>query len=280
MGAELTVRQKILMAAVSLGTEKETFSVEELIVKSWTTFPESFSLRGYYAKYPDSNRVLAKLSGTDGLCGLGWLEHTDQRMYRLTRKGRVLARQLAAMIAESGVSVPEMPANDAVEVTPEHPVAAPVAAPVKTRPAPAAKPARATKKSAGEGARAKAEAVVEAEPPKVEAIPLSAEDAYSINLIAKGDALRKFLRGSPLTFNDGCAFWSISTTMLPQVVSQRLDATEGLLKRAVESFGSEGPQDSRIPPLSTCYGLLNLHKLMLGKFARELDTLRLPLAAG
>jgi hypothetical protein len=64
MSAELTVRQKILMAAVAMGSDTENFSVEDLIVRSWKMFPESFSLRGFERLYPDSNRVLAKLSAT------------------------------------------------------------------------------------------------------------------------------------------------------------------------------------------------------------------------
>ena len=47
MSAELTVRQKILMAAVAMGSDTENFSVEDLIVRSWKMFPESFSLRGF-----------------------------------------------------------------------------------------------------------------------------------------------------------------------------------------------------------------------------------------
>lgn len=104
MGAKLTVRQKILMAAVSLASDTKAFTVEDLIVRSWEQLPESFSLRGYQTRHPDSNRVLAKLSGADGLCGLGWLEHSDQRMYRMTRKGRLVAKQLAAI--PSGVAAP------------------------------------------------------------------------------------------------------------------------------------------------------------------------------
>lgn len=273
MGAELTVRQKILMAAAVLANDAETFTVEDLIVRSWEQFPESFSLRGYQTRHPDSNRVLAKLSGTDGLCGLGWLEHTDQRMYRVTRKGRLVAKQLAAI--QAGVAVPRDEAADDAPPAPkaekpaERPARPKVEKPVE------AKVEKAPEPRAEKPARVKAEKA-----PKVAVVPLTDGEKHSLTMIARGDALRKFLRGSPLAFADACAFWAINSSMRPQVVQARLDATAELLKRAVESFGGEPVADPRMPTLATCYGLFNLDRLMREKFARELDALRLPLAAG
>lgn len=283
MSAELTVRQKILMAAVAMGSDTETFSVEELIVRSWKMFPESFSLRGFERLYPDSNRVLAKLSGADGLCGLGWLEHTDQRTYRLSRKGRTVARTLASIQDSVGVEVTADVAEEkpAVEAKPaplrvaaeaaEAPSPAPVAkvtAPKEPRPAPvkAVKPAKESRPPAAESR------------PMTSSATLTPMDVNALQQIAKADALRKFLRGQPLTFVDACAFWGFSSASRAAVVQQRLDMTADLLKRAVESF-SLGV-DARIPPLSTCYGLFNLNRLMAEKFARELEGLRLPAAAG
>jgi hypothetical protein len=283
MSSELTVRQKILMAAVAMGTgtETENFSVEDLIVRSWKMFPESFSLRGFERLYPDSNRVLAKLSGADGLCGLGWLEHTDQRTYRLSRKGRTVARTLATIQDSVGAEAPAEAAEEkaaAVEEKVERPVAlrvaseapAKAAAPKESRPAPvrAARPVREVKPAA---------AATESRP-MTSTATLSANDVNALQQIGKADALRKFLRGQPLSFSDACAFWGFSSSSRAQVVQQRLDMTTDLLKRAVESF-SNGV-DARIPPLSTCYGLFNLNRLMAEKFARELEGLRLPVASG
>lgn len=265
MGADLTVRQKILVAASVLGEESDAFSVEDLIVRSWQLYPEAFSLRGYNSKHPDSNRVLAKLSGVDGLCGLGWLEHTDQRMYRVTRKGRVVARQLQGLAA-GGVLV-SAEVDDAPEATTAASAPRPAAAPRKEEAAP--KPARARK-------AAEPKKVAEYTAPIVE---LTAQEVHAIGTIAKSDALRKFLRGSPLTFVDACVFWGISQSR-PGALQQRLDATEELLKRVVDSLGTEGATDGRLPSLSTCYGLLNLHRLMLGRFARELEAVRAQRAAG
>lgn len=260
MGADLTVRQKILMAAAALGEESDTFSVEDLIVRSWQCYPEAFSLRGYDGKYPDSNRVLAKLSGVDGLCGLGWLEHTDQRMYRVTRKGRSIAKQLQGSTPSHGAE-----GDDSVE----H---APVTPPPKVA-ARREEPTTATKSSRARKAEPKSVA------PVAPAVALTPQEVYAVGLIAKSDALRKFLRGSPLTFADACVFWGISASR-PAAVQERLDATEALLQRVVESLGTEGATDSRLPALSTCYGLLNLHRLMLGRFAREIDAIRTQRAAG
>ena len=278
MSSELTVRQKILMAAVAMGSDTENFSVENLIVRSWKMFPESFSLRGFERLYPDSNRVLAKLSGADGLCGLGWLEHTDQRTYRMSRKGRTVARTLAAMQDNLGVEVPaaDIAEEPVVEVPVEIPAplrvaAEPIAKAIvkESRPTPvrAARPVR----------EAKPAAVAEGRP-MTSTATLTPMDVNALQQIGKADALRKFLRGQPLSFTDACTFWGFSSASRATVVQQRLDMTTELLKRAVESF-SNGI-DARIPPLSTCYGLFNLNRLMAEKFARELEGLRLPVASG
>lgn len=287
MGTELTVRQKILVSAAGLSADAETFSVEDLIVKTWNLYPESFSLRGYHALHPDSNRVLAKLSGNDGLCGLGWLEHAESRMYRVTRKGRILAKQLAAMQAGltsgAAVGVPTLveaaaPATAAAPVAPPRaPVAPP--APVVAPPAAARPQSRTTTKATP--APRSAPVAAAPPPPVVQAqCALSAKDLYALQQVVKADALRKFLRGHALAFSDACAFWGFSSSSRPAVVQQRIDETADLLKRAVDSFGTEGPSDPRLPSLSTCYGLFNLHRLMLDKFAREVDALRLPMVAG
>ena len=245
MGADLTVRQKILVAASVLGEEADVFSVEDLIVRAWQLYPEAFSLRGYHSKHPDSNRVLAKLSGVDGLCGLGWLEHTDQRMYRVTRKGRVVSKQLQALAAGLVAAV-----NEADEVV--EPAAAPhVAAARKEEAAP--KPARVRK--------SEPKKVAEHVPPAVE---LSAQEVIAINVIAKSDALRKFLRGSPLTFADALAFWGCRKGTVD--VIGKADARGAMLRRVYDNHdaAAEG-----LPPYSVCYGLLNLHRLLRSRFERE-----------
>ncbi len=237
---------------------------------AWTLYPEAFSLRGYFAKHPDSNRVLAKLSGVDGLCGLGWLEHTDQRMYRVTRKGRVVAKQLQGVLAGAG-AVAAVNVADAVVET----VAASVA-PKAVRGAQGRGSPRAEGRAQGaqERGRRRSRPSLACRPRST----LSAQEVIAIGVIAKGDALRKFLRGSPLTFADACSFWGISPRT--SGANEKVDAVEDLLKRVVDSLGTEGATDGRLPSLSTCYGLLNLHRLMLGRFARELDAVRAQRATG
>jgi hypothetical protein len=266
MGVELTVRQKILVASAALGDESEAFSVEDLIVRTWNLFPESFSLRGYFAKHPDSNRVLAKLSGADGLCGLGWLEHTDQRMYRMTRKGRTVAKQLQAIASGIGASPSLVAANEGEEALAEAAAQAAKTAVKIAEPKPVRTPTKRAEK--------KTEKVV-AKPE----LRIDENEIFMMATIAKSEALRKFLRGSPLTFADACQFWNISPSR-PAGVREKLEIVEELLKRVVESFGAEGPSDPRLPPLSTCYGLLNLHRLMSGRYSREIEALKVQLATG
>lgn len=232
--AAFTVRQKILLAAVALAEGGAAFTTEDLVVRAWELFPESFALRGC-ARFPDSNRVLAKLSGRDGLCGLGWFQHTAQRTYRVTRKGRAMATHLRSPASRSATraraaSVAHTPAR-----------------PARDR-APAAAPPR----------------PVRSLPP---------EDVAAILALARCPALQKFQRGSPLTFADACLFWAISRTTDPDAVQARVEAIAALLARVVETFAGEGAPDPRLPPLATCFGLLNLHHLMRGRFAGELAAL-------
>jgi hypothetical protein len=80
----LTLREKILLAALTI--EAETFDTDTIVVRSWQRYPESFSLGEH--PHPNSNAVIAKLSGDDGLVGLRWFERTGQRTYRVTQVGR------------------------------------------------------------------------------------------------------------------------------------------------------------------------------------------------
>ena len=92
-----TVRQKILLAAVECSTKSERFTTDDLVLRAWELFPESFSLGGTEPAHahPDSNRVLAKLSGREGLCAIGWLRRTAPNTLRVTRKGHAKLRSLA-----------------------------------------------------------------------------------------------------------------------------------------------------------------------------------------
>lgn len=253
-GAQLTVRQKLLLAAVNLPAP---FVAEDLVVCAWQRFPESFALRGYEAHYPDANRVLAKLAGPDGLCGLGWCEQTELRTYRITEKGEAVAGQLASTPAHAPVA----PAQPAL-APPPSPRAAPTTAPVSTpkRVVPVPSMARAPSAATALPAR-----------PASTAPQLSTDDVASLVALARGNALQRFLRGSAPSFEDARFFWGLWRE--PLRVRDRLDEVEGALERAVESHAAPGGPDPRLPPLATCYGLLSLHRQMRGRFERDLAAL-------
>jgi len=88
MGNDLTVPEKILACAYDLDREKGTFTAEDLIVRCWERFPDTFGLQGYADKYPDSNRILTNIMGSKGLRGKGWLRKVGEKRYRVTEVGR------------------------------------------------------------------------------------------------------------------------------------------------------------------------------------------------
>jgi hypothetical protein len=93
--AECTVPEKILLAAYELEEQGQSpFSAEALIVASWQKFPRTFGLKGYADQYPDSNKVLTSIMGEKGLTRRGWLAKMGQKLYSLTREGRVVVRRL------------------------------------------------------------------------------------------------------------------------------------------------------------------------------------------
>jgi hypothetical protein len=93
--ADCTVMEKILLAAHQLEQEGQSpFSAEALIVTSWQKFPKTFGLKGYADQYPDSNKVLSSIMGERGLAKRGWLVKMGQKLYALTREGRVSAQRL------------------------------------------------------------------------------------------------------------------------------------------------------------------------------------------
>jgi hypothetical protein len=94
--AEYTASEKILLAAEHLDKQGQSpFTAETLIVAAWRQFPETFGLRGYVDKYPDSNKVLASIMGEKGLARRGWLIKMGKKEYALTKDGRrIIARLL------------------------------------------------------------------------------------------------------------------------------------------------------------------------------------------
>lgn len=241
----LTLREKILLAACDL--DSEGFDTPSLARRAHERFPEAFGLGGDGPPMVDNNKVLAKLSGDDGLCGsrFGWLEPTTKRStYRVTRLGRRTAASLesrgdapAAIVARTAARPPKPRRPRATPATPARP----------SLPA----------------------------PPPPDVPPPADVDRALVRRLERCDALRKFLRGSPIIFADARQFWSLPAD-LSTYPGARLAAVEGALKRAWEYLSTEGAAQGDLPSLSTCYGLLNLHRLMRDRFAPELGT---PLAA-
>lgn len=90
-GADFTVRRQLLVAgadvALSRGSFGASFDVHELVVRAWQLYPETFAMRGY-PQHPDSNRVLAKLSGPEGMTGaINWMCRVKENTVALTRVG-------------------------------------------------------------------------------------------------------------------------------------------------------------------------------------------------
>lgn len=87
--AYLTQQECILLVASEM-TPK--FNIEDLIVRCFERYPARFSLRGY--AHPNSNAVVARLSGSVGMVAVGWLSRPEVRIYALTPEGKAHARAL------------------------------------------------------------------------------------------------------------------------------------------------------------------------------------------
>jgi hypothetical protein len=92
---DFTVPEKILLAADTLDKQGHSpFTAEALIVASWQRFPNTFGLKGFSEKYPDSNKILSSIMGEKGLARRGWLVKMGQKLYALTREGRGVIRRV------------------------------------------------------------------------------------------------------------------------------------------------------------------------------------------
>jgi hypothetical protein len=91
----LTVPEKILLAADHLDKQGHSpFSAEALTVTAWQKFSKTFGLKGYTEHHPDSNKILTSIMGEKGLVRRGWLVKMGQKLYALTRDGRLVVRRV------------------------------------------------------------------------------------------------------------------------------------------------------------------------------------------
>ncbi|MBL8685320.1 MAG: hypothetical protein JNK05_39440 [Myxococcales bacterium] len=291
MNDELTTLKKVLIAAAMLDGDQQTFSAEDVIVRAWRAFPESFGLSGYREEHPDSNRVLAKLMGSLGLCGRGWLEQTNTKTYRLTPAGRKMARSLGYVPGAATF-------GDAVKPKVVAPVASPAAilapalaaakasvAPVVSAKSvdPAAHAANETvarpveKKDAHAKERVAASALPSGRAASA-GEPVPFDQSAMLARIATSIASQKFARGGMITLDDACAFWGISRTTSGGVLEARLEEFEDVLARAekhVRKTGAPVRANGRFEvTLTTVVGLQGLHRMLLQRYQRELDVIR------
>ncbi len=95
--AKLTVVDRIVLAAADIDSSGKSFTAEDLIVAAWKRFPEQFGLQGFAHLYPDSNRVLTKIMGSESpLRKGGLLRKVGTKRYKLTDAGREAARRLSS----------------------------------------------------------------------------------------------------------------------------------------------------------------------------------------
>lgn len=93
MAVKLTVADRLLIAALDLGgSERSSFTAEDLVVAAWQHFPDSFGLRGILDDdgiplHPDSNRVFAEIMGSKPLRKNGLLDKVGDKRYQLTEAG-------------------------------------------------------------------------------------------------------------------------------------------------------------------------------------------------
>ena len=108
-----TVDDKLLIAALSLNPEG--FYIEDLVVAAWSSFPDTFGLKGHVGDdgkplYPDSNRVAAAIMGkSPPLRKKGHLEKIGQRLYMLTPSGVEYAKFIQGVKKKEQVRRSSMP---------------------------------------------------------------------------------------------------------------------------------------------------------------------------
>lgn len=98
--AELTLRQKILLAAADLARDGDGgFAVDALarlgpldesalVLAAWRASPGLFGLPGHEWEYPDAGAVRTRIGGASGCVHRGWVERREDGRYAVTRAGR------------------------------------------------------------------------------------------------------------------------------------------------------------------------------------------------
>ena len=94
------LKKQVLLAVLDCcGRDLDkTFTFETLLVAAWKRDPQSWGLRGFEEKHPDSERLHRELDsrgkGNGGLVDAGLLEKIRPRVYRITPRGLASASEL------------------------------------------------------------------------------------------------------------------------------------------------------------------------------------------
>ncbi len=95
MPKQLSLDEEVLLAAADFQVSGQpAFTAEELAIRAWKKFPDSFGMEGH-PEHPDSNRVYTKLMGKKGLVGRGWLMKVGEKRYQLSEAGKIRSKALS-----------------------------------------------------------------------------------------------------------------------------------------------------------------------------------------
>lgn len=112
--SSFSVVQKLLISAYDLEESgKKPFSAEDLVVRAWKFFPDTFGLGGYrdgngILCHPDSNRVFAEIMGSKPIRKKGFLKKVGVKRYQLTAAGVENARMISSRFYDSSDQEPDI----------------------------------------------------------------------------------------------------------------------------------------------------------------------------
>lgn len=218
MADELTVREKLLLAADTID-QGDGFHIESLTIEAWSKWPQSFGMRTR-PDLPDHNRAVAKLSGADGLCGLGWLKHRTANHYQVTAAGRKRASSLRSWAA----------------------TATPKPAALKVQHGPRKAPQRSNHTDTPTRTATRPKPPAERQETPSCTPPLSAWEIEQVNALAKTPIVSQFSRGlgRRLAWNDAVAFWQAADHVLPTDITTLLTRASEAARTGCQGLPSFG----------------------------------------
>lgn len=121
-GVTLTIGDKILLGALKCSTEdtKEPFTFEQLVLAAWEIDKNTFGLRGFEEKYPDSHKLHPNVFGGSALIAQGYLHEKDKSLY-ITNVGLAKAMSLSSLKINTPQRLPKQLQNFVLKIL-EHPI--------------------------------------------------------------------------------------------------------------------------------------------------------------